>query len=101
MFVRELEDGQVVDQVLLVREAQRRSTRSGDDFLRLELADRTGKLVAVMWECPEEAFELAAAGAPLHVTGRYEVHQRYGAQLRLARIRPAAPGDYDLADLLD
>ena len=37
VFVRELEDGQVVEQVLLVREAQRRSTRSGGDYLRLVL----------------------------------------------------------------
>ena len=37
MFVRELQDGQEVDQVLLVREAELRSTRGGSDYLRLAL----------------------------------------------------------------
>ncbi len=101
VFVRELEDGQVVEQVLLVREAQRRSTRSGGDYLRLVLADRTGTLVAVLWDCPEEAFELAVVGVAVHVTGRFGVHERYGPQLKLTAIRPAAPAEYDLADLLD
>jgi 3'-5' exoribonuclease len=101
VFVREMEDGQAVEQVLLVREAQRRSTRSGSDFLRLVLADRTGTLVAVLWDCPEDAFELASVGVPLHVAGHYSVHERYGPQLKLSALRPAAPGEYALADLLD
>ncbi len=101
MFVRELEHGQAVTQVLLVREAQRRSTRAGSDFLRVVLGDRTGTLVGVMWDCPEETFELAAVGIPLHVSGRYEVSERYGPQLRLTAMRPAAPGEYDLGELVD
>jgi 3'-5' exoribonuclease len=101
VFVREFEDGQVVEQVLLVREAQRRSTRSGSDYLRLVLADRTGTLVAVLWDCPDEAFDLAAVGVPVHVAGRYGVHDRYGPQLKLSALRAAAPGDYELADLVD
>jgi 3'-5' exoribonuclease len=101
MFVRELEDGQTVEQVLLVRDAQRRSTRSGDDFLRLVLADRTGSLAAVVWDCPEELFELAQVGVPVHVRGAYSVHERYGPQLKVAALRPAAPGEYDLTELLD
>jgi 3'-5' exoribonuclease len=101
VFVRELEDGQVVEQVLLVREAQRRSTRSGSDYLRLVLADRTGTLVGVLWDCPEDSFELATVGVPVHVAGGYSVHERYGPQLKLSTLRPARPGEYDLADLLD
>jgi 3'-5' exoribonuclease len=101
MFVREFEDGQAVEQVLLVRESQRRSTRSGSDFLRLVLADRTGTLAGVLWECSDDIFDVAAVGVPVHVTGRYGVHERYGPQLKLTAVRPATPGEYALTDLLD
>jgi 3'-5' exoribonuclease len=101
MFVRELEDGQAVAQVLLVRESQRRSTRNGSDYLRLVLGDRTGTLVAVLWDCPDDAFDVAAVGVPVHITGRYGVHERYGPQLKLSAVRPAAPGEYELEELVD
>jgi 3'-5' exoribonuclease len=101
VFVRELEDGQVVEQVLLVRETEVRSTRSGSDFLRLVLADRTGSVPAVLWDCPDETARLAAIGVALHVTGDYGVHPRYGPQLRLRALRAARPDEYVLEDLLD
>src|SRR4051794_6068259 len=91
----------MVEQVLLVRESQRRSTRSGSDYLRLVLADRTGTLVAVLWDCPDDAFDVAATGVAVHVTGRYGVHERYGPQLKLTALRPAGPGEYELEELLD
>ena len=45
MFVNELQDGAEIDQVLLVREAERRQRRDGGDYLRLRLGDRTGAVV--------------------------------------------------------
>ena len=45
MLVNELRDGIEIDQVLLVREAERRQRRDGGDYLRLQLGDRTGALV--------------------------------------------------------
>jgi 3'-5' exoribonuclease len=101
VFVRELEDGQAVDQALLVREAQRRSTRAGSDYLRLVLADRTGTLDAVLWECAEELFALATPGVVVRVKGHYSVHERFGPQVKVVALRAATPEEYDLADLLD
>jgi 3'-5' exoribonuclease len=101
VFVRELEDGQVVEQVLLVRESEVRSTRGGSDFLRLVLADRTGSVPAVLWDCPGELARLAAVGVALHVGGEYSVHARYGPQLKLRSLRVARPDEYVLEDLLD
>jgi 3'-5' exoribonuclease len=101
VFVRELEDGQVVEQVLLVRESEVRSTRGGSDFLRLVLADRTGSVSAVLWDCPGELARLAAVGVALHVGGEYSVHARYGPQLKLRSLRVARPDEYVLEDLLD
>jgi len=41
MLLNELSDGMEVDQVLLVRQAERRQRRDGGDYLRLQLGDRT------------------------------------------------------------
>src|SRR5436190_113110 len=101
VFVRELEDGQAVDQVLLVREAEVRSTRNGSDFLRLVLADSSGSVPAVLWDCPGDTARVAAVGVALRVAGDYGVHPRYGPQLRLRSLRAARPDEYLLEDLLD
>jgi hypothetical protein len=47
MFVRELADGDEIDQVLVVREAELRRRSDGSEFLRLSVADRSGSVVAV------------------------------------------------------
>jgi 3'-5' exoribonuclease len=101
MFVSELTDGLEVDQVLLVRGVERRQRRDGGEYLRLELADRTGALPAMVWEELSAIGALARPGEPVHVRGRYTLHPRFGAQLNLRDIFPPAPGSFRLEDLLD
>ncbi len=50
MLVNELTDGVDIDQVLLVRAIERRSRRDGGEYLRLQLGDRTGAVVSMVWE---------------------------------------------------
>jgi 3'-5' exoribonuclease len=101
VLVRDLTDGQELDQVLLVRAVEARAKRDGGHFLKLVLSDRTGRLTAMVWDDVEELRELCQAGRPLHVCGRYEVHPRWGAQLALRSVREPAPGSFALSDLLD
>ena len=101
MFVRELEDGQAVDQVLLVRELEVRRKRDGCEYFKLVLGDRTGIVPAVVWEPPAELNGNAAVGRPLHVSGRYAVHQRYGPQLTVREVRAPGPQEVVLEELLD
>ncbi len=101
MFINELEDGAEIDQVLLVRESERRQRRDGGDYLRLQLGDRTGAVVAMVWEELGEIEELARAGEAVHVRGRYTVHPRFGPQINLRGLREPAPGSYTPEDLLD
>jgi 3'-5' exoribonuclease len=100
MLVREMIDGVDVDQVLLVREVQRRQRRDGGDYLRIQLGDRTGAVTAMVWE------EIAAhaqllEGAAVLVTGRYTVHPRFGPQINLRTLDSAPEGSFSLEDLLD
>jgi 3'-5' exoribonuclease len=101
MLLNELSDGMEVDQVLLVREAERRQRRDGGDYLRLQLGDRTGAVACMVWEELGQVEELALAGAPVRVTGRYTVHPRFGPQINLRELEPAAPGTYAPEDLSD
>jgi 3'-5' exoribonuclease len=101
VLVNELTDGAQIDQVLLVREVERRSRRGGGSYLRLQLGDRTGAVASMVWEDLEEIEQLAGAGAPVRVSGRYIVHPRYGPQINLHELSAPAPGSYSLDDLLD
>ena len=86
MFVREMQDGCEVEQVLLVRDVQAR-----EDHVRLMLADRTGAVPAVVSHDPAPAVK----GAAVWVCGRVE-----DAELVVTDLRPAGDGEYDLGDLL-
>ncbi len=101
MLLNELSDGMEIDQVLLVRDAERRRRRDGGEYLRLQLGDRTGAVVCMVWEELVEVEELACAGAPVHVSGRYTVHPRFGPQINLHALAPAQPASFDMKDLLD
>ncbi|HEY5262240.1 MAG TPA: HD domain-containing protein [Solirubrobacteraceae bacterium] len=101
MLVNELSDGVEIDQVLLVREIERRSRRDGGDYLRLRLGDRTGAVVAMVWDDLPEMERFAISGTPVYVTGRYTVHPRFGPQINLRSLAAAEPGSFELGDLLD
>jgi 3'-5' exoribonuclease len=101
MLVSELTDGVEVDQVLLVREAERRPRRDGGDYLRLQLGDRTGAVACMVWEELGEVEQVVLAGMPIRVRGRYTVHPRFGPQINLHELLPASPGSYSPEDLVD
>ncbi len=102
VFVNELKDGAEIDQVLLVREAERRQRRDGGDYLRLRLGDRTGAVVAMVWEeLLGEIEDLVRAGEAVRVRGRYTVHPRFGPQINLRELQAPAPGSYSPEDLRD
>jgi 3'-5' exoribonuclease len=101
MFVRELTDGQEIDQVLLVRERELRVRSDGTEYLRLALGDRTGTVTAMAWEDVAALAECCPPGACVRVAGRYAVHPRHGAELRLHAVRAAAAHEYELGDLID
>jgi 3'-5' exoribonuclease len=97
--VRDLRDGSTVDQVLLVRESEIRQTRTGTNYMRIALADRTGVVDAVVWEDVQRAAATATAGEPVRVIGTFSEHPRYGPQLTIQSV--LAPLEVDWARLLD
>lgn len=101
MLISELSDGMEVDQVLLVRHAERRQRRDGGEYLRLQLGDRTGALTCMVWEELADMEDLARAGEPVRVSGRYVMHPRFGPQINLRDLCRPSPGSFDPSELLD
>jgi 3'-5' exoribonuclease len=101
MLLNELTDGVEVEQAMLVKEAELRRRRDGGDYLRLMLGDRTGAVPCMIWEELEEVTAVARAGAVVTVSGRYVVHPRFGPQINLRCLAPAAAGSYVEEDLAE
>ena len=97
--LRELEDGQRVSGAFAVRERELRRRRNGEPWLRLIVADASGSAEAVCWDDAEELYALAAPGAVLHLSGNFEVSERWGPKIKLSVLREAADGEYRPEDL--
>jgi len=101
MLVNELTDGMEIDQVLLVRQAERRQRRDGGDYVRLQLGDRTGALACMVWDDIAEVEQLAKAGSPVKVRGRFTLHPRFGPQINLRGLEAPDPDTFSIDDLID
>jgi 3'-5' exoribonuclease len=95
----ELEDGQPVGGVYAVRERELRRKRNGEPWLRLSLGDASGSCEAVAWEEAEALYATATRGTPVHVSGLFEVSERWGPKIKLNALRAAADGEYSPEDL--
>lgn len=91
-FVADLAPDQKVSSLFLVAERSVRKSRTGDDYLALVLADRTGRIDGRVWKAGEDAVAAAAAGGIVRVEGRVELY-REKPQLIISSIRPAAEAD--------
>src|SRR4051794_16561225 len=94
-FVRELAEGEDVAGAFAVRDRERRTRRSGEDFLRLRVADRTGSVEAVAWDEVDECFACSAPGAVVFIEGRFSAHAQYGAKITIRSIRAARGDEYE------
>jgi 3'-5' exoribonuclease len=72
---------------------------SRGNFLTLILADRSGQLLARVWENAEDAYQQLTEGDVVKVDGEVETYLGR-TQIRVLRVRPAAPGEYDIRDML-
>ena len=94
-----MEDGQQVKEVFAVRERDLRRRRNGDSWLRLSLCDATGTAEAVAWDDAEAHYALATPGSAVHVTGAFEISERWGSKIKIAALRLAEPHEYNPGDL--
>lgn len=73
--------------------------RSKGNFLTLILSDRSGQILARVWENAPDAAATFAEGDVLKVAGDVEAYLGR-TQLIVHKLRPARPDEFDLADFL-
>jgi 3'-5' exoribonuclease len=101
MRVRQFQYGTEIATVLLVRSAESRARREGNEYLKLTLGDRTGTVPAVVLDGVDEARPSCRAGQAVHVEGTYSVDPRFGPRVLVAGIRAAGAHEYTREDLVD
>lgn len=97
--LRELEDGQRVAGIYAVRSRELRRKRNGEPWLRLQIGDASGSAEAVCWEEAEALYALAAPGTAVHVSGLFEISERWGAKVKLSGLRVAEEAEFSTEDL--
>lgn len=86
-LIQELREGQRISQCFLVRQKSQRSTRSGDPYLEILLADRSGTIPARAWtEVAQRCATQFDEGDFVFVEGRTETY-RNALQLIVESIR--------------
>lgn len=96
-FINELTDGESIDEVYYAAEKQLRTNRSGGRYLLVRLMDRTGQLVAMLWNANDKMVEMFEAGDYVRVQGTTQIYN--GAlQVIATRIERVPSREVDESD---
>ncbi len=100
-FLRDLQEGERFIGYYVLRNKQLEPFRDASRgyFLTLILGDRSGQLLARVWEGAEDTNEEILQGEVVKVDGEVESYLER-IQIRVNRVRPASPKEYDLRDML-
>jgi 3'-5' exoribonuclease len=90
--LKELKKGDKVEHYLLIKRSELRSTKAGNDYLSLELGDKSVSLNANVWEKFEEIANAANVGEVVRVNGLIEEFQGT-LQIKVLAIKKATPAD--------
>ena len=93
--IAELQEDRVVEGVYAVARKQRRRTRTGSDYLALELVDSSGRIEARVWNDVELLDGRFGEGDAVRVLGRVD---KFRDRLQLA-VRSLEPAEEDVASL--
>jgi 3'-5' exoribonuclease len=96
-YISELEPNQIVNGTFLVQHKEIRHKKSGDPYLSLALADRTGDLDARMFDNAAEAMNTFERDDFVRVKGLLQIFQNR-PQLSVHKIVPLAESEVDFAD---
>jgi 3'-5' exoribonuclease len=101
VYVTDLHPGDRVTGFFLVRQKQLEPfrDRTKGEFLTLVLSDRTGQVIGRVWEGASALADTFNLDDIVKVAGDVEEYQGR-TQLIVQRLRPAEPGETDLADFV-
>jgi len=98
-FINEIEPGEAINDIYLVKDPILRSTTRGDLYIAMFLSDRTGQLNGRMWQATETIYRALPKPGFVHVQGRSELYQD-NLQIIVNSIQPIDPGKVSIEDFL-
>lgn len=96
-YIRQLTEGEDVDEVFLASEKQLRTNRTGNLYLQLRLSDKSGSIVGMLWNANQGHYDGVANGDFVRVRAKTQIYNG-GLQLILKSIAGADPSGVDPAD---
>ena len=98
-FIRQIEPGQTIDDIYIVRDPILRSTTRGDLYIAMYLSDRTGQLNGRMWQATETIYKALPKPGFVQIQGRSELYQN-NLQIIINNVSLADSGDVNIDDFL-
>lgn len=96
-FVKDLKDGDSVDEVFLLTDKQLRANRNANLYLLTGLRDRTGMVNGLKWNVTEDTVTDFEPGDFVTVKGKAQLFQG-NMQLILSQIQKMSPDQLDRSD---
>jgi 3'-5' exoribonuclease len=98
-YVSELVPEQLITGIFLVQNKEIRQKKTGEPYLSLTLADKTGELDAKMWDNVQESLDTFERDSFLKVKGLVQLFQNR-PQLTIHRLRAMEETEIDISDFL-
>ena len=98
-FINQIEPGQTIDDIYMVKDPILRSTTRGDLYIAMFLADRTGQLNGRMWQATEATYMSLPKPGFVHIQGRSELYQN-NLQIVINNVAVVAPEKVNIDDFL-
>jgi 3'-5' exoribonuclease len=96
-FIRELKPDEISTAVFLVHTKEVRQKRSGEPYLSLVLADRTGEIDCKMWDNVAEVVETFESDDFIKVKGLMQLYNNR-PQFTIHKLRKVADSEVDFSD---
>ncbi len=74
-FTNQIEPGEAIDDIYIVRDPILRSTTRGDLYIAMFLSDSSGQLNGRMWQATETIYKALPKPGFVHIQGRSELYQ--------------------------
>ena len=99
-FIKELKPGEMIEEAIyLCRQKDLRTTSQGNLYIHAVFADKTGQMVARMWQGTESIFNAIPDGGFVKVKGRTESYKGT-LQFIIEGVRFLEEGEVNVADYL-
>jgi 3'-5' exoribonuclease len=99
VFINQFKKGQSIEGFFLAKEKTLSKTKTGNFYLSLRLADRTGEIEGRVWDKASDFASVFEKDDFIKIQGEIDEFQGI-LQLRILRLRKAAPGEIVLTDFL-